>query len=83
MTASKLATFKCDPDIWQQFKTKAEAAETSASALLKSFMAAYLSGSINLDEATPIAVAGLDDRIDAKLEPLLAELADLRGKSQA
>ena len=82
MTASKLATFKCDPDSWQQFKTKAEAAETSASALLKSFMAAYLDGSLNLDEATPIA-AGLDDTINAKLDPLLAELADLRGKSQA
>lgn len=77
----QLATFKVDPDIWQQFKAKAEAADTNASTLLKWFISSYLDGSIDPSQST--SIQGLDERIDARLEPLLAELAELRGKSIA
>ncbi|MBD2054809.1 hypothetical protein H6F88_02010 [Oculatella sp. FACHB-28] len=50
MADTKLATFKCDADVWEAFKAKAEANKTNASALLKKFISSYLDGRIDLSQ---------------------------------
>lgn len=51
MADTKLATFKCDADVWDAFKAKAEANKTNASALLKKFISSYLNGRIDLSQS--------------------------------
>lgn len=75
MAESKLATFKCDPEVWEAFKTKAAESKTNASAVLKGFIQAYLDGRIDLPADRSIgAIQGIDERIEASLDVLRAEL---------
>lgn len=42
MTSKILATFRCDPELWQRFKAVAKSRNTNASALLLQFIDCYL-----------------------------------------
>ena len=69
MSDSKLATFKCDEELWEQFKAKAKGDRTNASALLKSFMQAYIDGRIDADMGTADLMKRISD-IEARLGKL-------------
>lgn len=77
----KLATFKVNGDRWAEFVSRAAAQNTSASALLKGFIARYLEG---IDESIdPEAIAPASDmnsQIDKALAPIRQELEELRQK---
>lgn len=91
MAESKLATFKCDPEVWDAFKTKAAESKTNASAVLKSFIQAYLDGRIDLRaDRGRDARQDIDERIEANLDVLrselrteIQELSDRLGKLKA
>lgn len=75
-----LGTFKIDDSQWESFKAKAGEDGTNASALLKAFIAAYLSNRIDAS-----LIQGLDkiSSLDGGLEQRLVEaIASLDGKIQ-
>lgn len=71
----KLATFKIDSDRWQAFIDRANEGGSSASALLKWFVDAYLEG--NLDPSQYQAPSSLDNILDERLAPLQQAISDL------
>jgi hypothetical protein len=75
----KLATFKIEEEKWKAFQEIAEAEGSSASALLKDFINWTLAGNRLNETVTP----DIDERIDAKLAPLQAQIEELRGKFAA
>jgi hypothetical protein len=79
MMTKILATFRCDPSIWQQFKALAELNNTNASALLLQFIDWYLAGNRLTDPAGNCidrrASQGLDN-ISIELEQRLVSLLD-------
>lgn len=82
---SKLATFKIEENIWQAFQEKAKGDRTNASALLKSFIGAYLKGRVEIDQYQNIdTIEGIDQRIEklieAALEPVLKNVEALEKK---
>lgn len=64
----KLATFKIDATRWQAFINRATESGSSASALLKWFVDAYLDGSI--DPNLYQQGSGLEHLLDERLAPL-------------
>lgn len=69
MSESKLATFRIDSDVWEQFQAKAKTRETNASALIQRFIKQYIDGSIDTGIDASID-NNIDERIDAKLREL-------------
>ncbi|MBE9039608.1 hypothetical protein IQ235_02205 [Oscillatoriales cyanobacterium LEGE 11467] len=81
----KLATFKCDRQIWDRFLARAAENGTSGAELCKWFVSAYVSGEIDprqhLEDAD---VERLADGLDKRLAPIyrrLNEFNDRLGKS--
>lgn len=79
MSEGKLATFRINEQLWDEFKAKAIANKSNASAVLKDLVEAYLDGSIdnridgNLDDIDSRIDARIDERlrgIDERLEKL-------------
>lgn len=88
MADDKLATFRCDSEVWEAFKAKAGENDTNASVLLKSFVQAYLDGRIDIKPYGNLdAGINLDERIEAVLDrlvkPEMQELRDRLGKLSA
>ncbi len=75
----KLATFKIEEEKWKAFQEIAEAEGSSASAMLKDLIDWTLAGNRLNETTTP----DIDERIDAKLAPLQAQIEELRGKFAA
>ena len=73
MSKKILATFRCDPNKWQEFKTKSEADRRSASAILLQFIDWYLAGH-NL----PLNNSSSLDKYPEELEKRLAKLLDVQ-----
>jgi len=88
MSDKTLATFKIEPDQWEAFKSKASDSGSNASAMLKDFISAYLSGRIDLKQDGSIdTLASLDSKIEAVLDRVMAgkldEVRDELGKLTA
>lgn len=80
MADSKLATFKIDPELWEEFKGKAG----NASEVLKAFVEQYVAGNIGLDlNSGTITQQELDERIEAVLNKRLADIEERLGKLNA
>jgi hypothetical protein len=77
--SQKLATFKIDEEKWKAFQEIAETESTSASAMLKEFVEWTLSG----NRLNKVSTLDIEQRIDAKLAPLQAQIEELRGKLAA
>ena len=76
---SKLATFKIDPQLWDEFKAKAIAHNSNASAVLKAFVEAYVSDRVDLSiDANQDGIEALiDARIDERLRGIDQRLGEL------
>lgn len=76
---SKLATFKIDPQLWDEFKAKASVNKSNASAVLKTFVEQYLRGSLdpNLDGNLDSIEQHIDARIDERLRDIDERLGEL------
>lgn len=76
---SKLATFKIDPTLWNEFKAKAAAQNSNASAVLKTFIEGYVNDRIdssiysNIDDIEAL----IDNRIDERLRGIDERLGEL------
>ncbi|MGG6266218.1 hypothetical protein ACQ4M3_05185 [Leptolyngbya sp. AN03gr2] len=86
MADTRLATFKCDAELWEAFKSKAAENNTNASALLKEFIQAFLQGDIQIKPDGSIdTAAALDERISGIVDQLvndrLTKLEKRLGKS--
>jgi len=80
MADSKLATFKIDPDLWDEFKGKAG----NASEVLKAFIEQYVSGNIDLDlSSSTVTQHELNQRIEAALDKRLEDIEERLGKLSA
>ena len=77
MNDKTLATFKIEPDQWEAFKSKANDSGSNASAMLKDFISAYLSGRIDLKQDGSIdTLTGLDSKIEAVLDRVMGGRLD-------
>lgn len=79
MSAKKLATFKIDDTLWNQFKAKAESTGTNASALIVEFIASYIDGGIDTsrqhtDADIDATQEGIDERIDMRVREQVTAL---------
>lgn len=88
MSDKTLATFKIELDQWEAFKSKASASGSNASAMLKDFISAYLSGQIDLNQDGSIdTFVNLDEKIEAVLDRVMTgkldEVRDELGKLTA
>lgn len=79
MGDDKLATFKCDSQLWEKFRTKARRNNSSASALLKAFMQSYVDGSVELSVEGSIEAGKEIEDIKRRLALVEQQL----GESQA
>jgi len=77
--SQKLATFKIEEEDWKAFQEIAEGEGSSASAMLKEFIRWSLAG----NRLNKTSTSDIDERIDAKLAPLQAQIEELRGKLAA
>ncbi len=78
-TKTQLATFRVEPDLWEAFKTQARKNGRTASDVLTDFVENYVtSGKAIASDTTQID--NLDSRIDEKIAPIRAELAELKAQ---
>jgi hypothetical protein len=85
MAAEKtLATFRIDPDKWEQFKLRTGEDNSNASSALLEFVDWYLQGN-RLSRGEAVASSAdidklVDERIDIKLQGLYERLAAMEGQ---
>ena len=73
--ASKLATFRTDDEIWQDFQDKAKANGTNASALLQRFVRDYLDDKLdNRIDRTTAPDVDIDSKINEAVTSAIANL---------
>ncbi|WP_341532006.1 hypothetical protein WKK05_40665 (plasmid) [Nostoc sp. UHCC 0302] len=77
---SKLATFRVEDEQWETFLLEAKKRGVSASSLLQDFVAWINQGNElpQIGTVAPLSQADIDQHIEAKLAPVLEELAQLR-----
>jgi hypothetical protein len=79
MTQTKtLATFKIDPVVWESFKIWATTQNSNAAEILRHLIGECIDGKISApsknNEAQQQAIAGIDERIDARLDERIAAM---------
>jgi hypothetical protein len=79
-TMSKLATFRVEDEQWEVFQQEAKKRGVSASSLLQDFVAWINQGNElpQMPDASHLLESDIDKRIEAKIAPVLEELAQLR-----
>lgn len=91
MSDKTLATFRLDPELWEAFKLQARKNGQTASDALTDFVKGYVAGTDTRPSQPETSnLDNLDARIDERINPLRAELTELRavleehlpGKSQ-
>jgi hypothetical protein len=79
MTQTKtLATFKIDPVVWESFKIWATTQNSNAAEILRHLIGECIDGKISApsknNEAQQQAIAGIDERIDTRLDERIAAM---------
>lgn len=78
-TKTQLATFRVEPELWEAFKTQARKNGRTATDVLIDFVQTYVEGGAITSTET-IQLDNLETRIDEKIAPIKAELAELRAQ---
>jgi hypothetical protein len=78
-TKTQLATFRVEPEMWKAFKTQARKNGKTASDVLTDFVQSYVTSGEAIASDT-IQIDNLDSRIDEKIAPIRAELAELKAQ---
>jgi hypothetical protein len=76
---TQLATFRVEPDLWEAFKAQARKNGRTASDVLTDFVQNYVTGGDAI-ASDPNQIDNLDSRIDEKIAPIRAELAELKAQ---
>lgn len=72
----KLASFNCDEDLWDRFKSRCQQKGTTATATLTRYIQLYLDGSLDDLDVNPLDKR-LDERVKASVDAYLATRQDL------
>jgi hypothetical protein len=78
-TKTQLATFRVEPELWKAFKIQARKNGKTASDVLTDFVQNYVTSGEAIASGT-IQIDNLDSRIDEKIAPIRAELAELKAQ---
>jgi len=83
-TKTQLATFRIEPDLWEEFKSQARRNGKTASDALTDFVQNYVAAGDAPTAAFPAELDNLESRIDEKvteaIAPIRQELAELRAE---
>ncbi len=78
---TQLATFRVEPELWKAFKIQARKNGKTASDVLTDFVQSYVtSEDVIALTKTAQQIDNLDSRIDEKIAPIRAELAELKAQ---
>jgi uncharacterized protein YceH (UPF0502 family) len=77
---TQLATFRIEPELWEAFKVQARKNGRTASDVLTDFVQTYVESASALTSTESTQLDKLDLRIDEKIAPIKAELAELRAR---
>lgn len=77
---TQLATFRIEPELWEAFKAQARKNGRTASDVLTDFVQTYVEGGSAITSTVTVQLDNLDFRIDEKIAPIKAELAELRAQ---
>jgi hypothetical protein len=78
---TQLATFRVEPELWTAFKVQARKNGKTASDVLTDFVQSYARGGEAIAPTESAhQIDNLDSRIDEKIAPIRAELAELKAQ---
>lgn len=83
-TKTQLATFRIEPDLWEEFKAQARRNGKTASDALTDFVQNYVTAGDVPTAAFPVELDNIESRLDEKvteaIAPIRQELAELRAE---
>ncbi|MBD2060678.1 hypothetical protein NDI37_25495 [Funiculus sociatus GB2-A5] len=83
-TKTQLATFRVEPELWEEFKAQARRNGKTASDALTDFVQNYVAAGDVLASAFPAEIDNLESRIEERvteaIAPIRQELAELRAE---